>query len=124
MSADPFKDVRERRALATEGDWAADGEGNVLISAASQETYFCDYKFETTHDTAAARYDSEFIAHAPADIDRLLVDNERLREALDAAMQYVPDKDRAWVYALAAPSVGSLGLCPSGVDRRRGNEGC
>jgi hypothetical protein len=112
MSADPFKDVRERRALATEGDWAADGEGNVLISPASQETYFRDYKFATTHDTAGARYDSEFIAHAPADIDRLLAECERLREALRDRDTFIDqyghrakyDEYRAICAALAAPS--------------------
>jgi hypothetical protein len=46
-------------------------------------------------------------------VDGLLAENERLREALDAAMQYVPDKDRDWIYALAAPSTETDARCGS-----------
>jgi hypothetical protein len=111
VSGDPFKDVRERRAKITPAPWrwkAGDSPGGPWGRVWAGESDD-DGVVATTYSPNA---DAEFIAHAPADIDRLLAENERLREALRDRDTFIDqyghrakyDEYRAICAALAAPS--------------------
>jgi hypothetical protein len=84
VSADPFKDVRERLAKITPGPWDYRSEG-------SMSWVWPHGAYSEHHD------DNRFIAHAPEDIGRLLAEYDWLLELTKGQVQLL-------ARALAAPS--------------------
>jgi hypothetical protein len=73
VSADPFKDVRERLAKITPGPWDYRSEG-------SMSWVWPHGAYSEHHD------DNRFIAHAPEDIGRLLAEYDWLRDVIRACI--------------------------------------
>lgn len=99
MTTPDYAAIRARLDAATPGPWEADdpidGDSVVMVPGLSCLGHCPDCGTRAGFDPG----DADLIAHAPADLAALLVENQRLRDAIQAVRDEV---ERTW------PDEGSI----------------